>query len=312
MNGHHPTAAQLDRYRRRAASAAETIDIDAHIAACERCFDAVRADAHLTYEQLEAIADGREAPAPHLALCAACRRELADLSAMRDALAEQHAPHRRWWPVAAMLAIALIAGLLMFRGDATNGTVTFTQTPEEPASPKVAPPQRPAQTVALEKPRILETLVTDTAVLRGGGRSGSFALQTPVATVVLEERPNFLWTAVPGATSYEVAVVDVDRGTMATSGTSATSSWRSAAPLPRGRTYAWQVAAETSGGRIVAPGRDAPEARFHVAEQASVEGATPLERGVALATIGALDDAEREFATAGAAKLLQQIRAWRQ
>lgn len=311
MNGLHPTDAQLDRYRRRAASAAETIEVDAHIASCERCFDAVRADAHLTYAQLEAIADGREARAPHLALCAACRGELADLGAMREALAEQHAPHRRWWPVAAMLAIALIAGLLLFRGDATRGTVAVTQPQEEPSAPKVAAP-RPVQTVALQKPAILETLVTDTAVLRGGGGSGSFALQAPVATVVLEERPNFRWAAVPGATSYEVAVVDVDRGTMATSGTSATTTWRSADPLPRGRTYAWQVAAETSGGRIVAPGRDAPEARFHVAEQASVEGATPLERGVAYASIGALDDAEREFTDAGAAGLLQQIRAWRQ
>jgi hypothetical protein len=311
MNGLHPTADQLDRYRRRAATAAETIDVDAHLATCERCFEAVRADAHLTYEQLEAIADGREAPAPHLALCAACRGELADLYAMREALVEQHAPHRRWWPVAAMLAIALIAGLLMFRGDATSGTTAFNQPQEEPSGPKVAAPPQ-TRTVALEKPPILETLVTDTAVLRGGGRSGSFALQAPVATVVLEERPNFRWAAVPGATSYEVAVVDVDRGTMATSGTSATASWRSAAPLPRGRTYAWQVAAETSGGRIVAPGRDGPEARFHVAEQAAVEGATPLQRGVALANVGALDDAEREFEAAGAVDLLQQIRAWRQ
>lgn len=311
MNGPHPTAEQLDRYRRRASPAAETIDVDAHIASCERCFAAVRADVHLTYAQLEAIADGREASAPHLALCDMCRGELADLRAMREALVEQPAPHRRWWPVAAMLAIALIAGLLLFRGDATSGTAAFTQPQEEPSGPKVPPPQ-PAQTIALQKPQILDALLTKPAVLRGTGRSESFALHAPVATVVLDNRPSFRWATVPGATSYEVTVIDVDRGTLAASGTSATTSWQPAAPLSRNRTYAWQVAATTSAGRVVTPGRDAAEARFHVAEDSRVNGATPLDRGVALANLGALDDAEREFEAAGAADLLQQIRAWRQ
>lgn len=311
MNGHHPTAEQLDRYRRRASPAAETIELDAHIAACDRCFEAVRADAHLTYAQLEAIVDEREAPAPHLALCEVCRGELADLRAMREALAEQQAPHRRWWPVAAMLAIALIAGLLLFRGNATSGTVALNQPQEEPSGPKVPPPQ-PAPAVALKKPQILDTLLTKPAVLRGAVGTETFALHAPVATVVLGDRPSFRWVEVPGATSYEIAVIDVERGTMATSGKSAAPSWRSAAPLPRGRTYAWQVAAIKSSGRVVAPGRDAAEARFHVAEASRVDGETPLERGVALANLGALDDAEREFEAGGATDLLQQIRAWRQ
>jgi hypothetical protein len=106
-------------------------------------------------------------------------------------------------------------------------------------------------------------------------------------------------------------VVDADRGTVAASGKTATPSWRPNAPLPRGRTYAWQVAAKTKRGRVVAPGRDAPEARFHVATQSEVDAATPLERGIALARLGALDDAERELESAGAAELLDQVRGWR-
>ncbi|HEX2060310.1 MAG TPA: hypothetical protein VHK90_06185, partial [Thermoanaerobaculia bacterium] len=110
----HPTAEQLDRYRRRRASPAETIEIDAHVASCDRCFAAVRADAHLTYDELEAIADGREANAPHLALCAACRGELADLRAMREALREERTPRNRWWlAAAAMLAVAMLAAWLV-------------------------------------------------------------------------------------------------------------------------------------------------------------------------------------------------------
>src|SRR5688572_8340635 len=110
MNGTHPTAEQLDLYRRRAASPAETIDIDAHVAACDRCFAAVRADEHLTFEQLAALADGRVATDPHLTLCARCRGELDDLQQMREAIRDERVPRRRWpLAAAAMLLIALAA-----------------------------------------------------------------------------------------------------------------------------------------------------------------------------------------------------------
>ncbi len=286
MNGTtHPSAALLERYRRRTATAAETLDVDAHVASCDRCFDAVRADAHLTYDQLEAVAGGSETSAPHLALCDTCRNELTDLRLMRDAIRQEQDAPRCWWPLAAaaMLAIALSAGLLLLRG--------------EPAG--------------LKRPSILDTLVTERHELRRTASSGPFALYTPVATVVLDARPSFRWAAVTGATSYEVAVADLERGTVAASGTSASPCWQPAAPLTRGRTYAWQVAAATNVGRVVAPGPKAPEARFHVATQTKVEGTTPRERGVALARLGALDDAERELKSAGADDLLDEIHTWR-
>jgi hypothetical protein len=286
MNGTtHPSAALLERYRRRAANAAETLDVDAHVASCDRCFDAVRADAHLTYDQLEALAGGSgETTAPHLALCDACRGELTDLRLMRAAIRQEQDAPRRWWlAAAAMLAIALSAGLLLLRG--------------EPAG--------------LKRPSILDTLITEHHELRRTASSGPFALYAPVATVVLDARPHFRWAAVAGAASYEVAVADLERGTVAASGTSASASWQPAAPLTRGRTYAWQVAAATTLGRIIAPGPKAPEARFHVATESTVAGTTPLERGVALARLGALDDAERELKSAGADDLLDEIHTWR-
>lgn len=109
----HLDAEALDRYRRRAAPPAELLDADAHIASCDLCYDAVRADveaidlppangdAHLTYEELEAFVDGRadaldrELIAAHVALCTLCGNELADLSAARDAmgLRSPRAPH---------------------------------------------------------------------------------------------------------------------------------------------------------------------------------------------------------------------------
>jgi anti-sigma factor RsiW len=103
-DSNHPDAEWLDRYRGRTASPAETLAVDAHIAQCDRCYDAVRAEsdaielppadrgAHLTYAELEAFVDGRaealdrELIAAHAASCARCSSELTDLAATRDSL----------------------------------------------------------------------------------------------------------------------------------------------------------------------------------------------------------------------------------
>ena len=109
----HLDAEALDRYRRRVAPPAELLAADAHIAACDRCYEAVRADvdaielppadghAHLSYEELEAFVDGRadaldrELIAAHVASCSLCANALTDLSATRDAmgLPSPRAPH---------------------------------------------------------------------------------------------------------------------------------------------------------------------------------------------------------------------------
>ena len=92
----HPTAEQLDRYRQRLAAPGELLAVDAHVAACNRCYTVVRADVvtvvlrggHLTYEELEAYVDGRadaddrRLVTAHVAQCARCRGQLSDL---RDA-----------------------------------------------------------------------------------------------------------------------------------------------------------------------------------------------------------------------------------
>lgn len=100
----HPDAEALDRYRRRAAPPAELLETDAHVASCDRCYEAVRAEidaielpaegqAHVTYEELEAFVDGRtealdrELLAAHVAFCALCCSDLNDLAATRDVMA---------------------------------------------------------------------------------------------------------------------------------------------------------------------------------------------------------------------------------
>lgn len=312
MNGTHPTAEVLDRYRRRAASPAETLAVDAHVAECDRCFERVRADAHLTFDELVALADGRESSSPHLSLCARCRRELADLNAMRAAMQRPASP-RTWLPFAAAAMLAVVAGgsWMLSRTAPPPPAPQPAPAVVEAAPPPPAPAQRQPAVADLERPPILDTLVTGRAELRGRESGTTFNLQAPVATVVLDDRPKFRWEEVSGATGYEVTVIDVDRGTAAATGTCLTGSWQPISPLRRGETYAWQVAVETDRGRFVSPGREGAEARFHVAEQSTVEGTTPLERGVALARLGALDDAERELASAGATDLLDEVRSWR-
>lgn len=107
-DGVHLDAEARDRYRRRVAPPAELLAADAHLASCDSCYAAVRADvdsielppaehSHVTYEELESFVDGqadaldRELIATHVAFCTPCSNELADLAATRDALSPRSA-----------------------------------------------------------------------------------------------------------------------------------------------------------------------------------------------------------------------------
>lgn len=318
MNGTHPTAGQLESYRRRTAAPADLLEVDAHIASCDRCFAAVRADAHLTFEQLSAyVTRGGERALVerHIALCEPCRGEVNDLLRLRDAMR----PPRRRLPwlaaAAALLAVVFLAVWWSRREAPAPDAPPAVQTAQAPP-PSAAPPRE----IALQKPAIVGELVPEERVLRGAARR-PFTLHAPVATVVLEDRPQFAWAATKSATSYEVVVADLQTSAVAATGASDTPAWRPDKPLPRGRTYAWQVTAHTGLESIMSPGHTGPEARFHVATAAAVTAVeaqtTPLDRGVAMAEHGALDDAERELQRAAeggetrAAPLLAQVRAWR-
>lgn len=109
----HLDEGQLDRYRRRVAAPDELLASDAHLATCDRCYAAVRADAatidlpdapddvHVTYDELETFVDGRadgvdaERVALHTEQCTRCGAELADLAAMRDSMSVPQPVARR-------------------------------------------------------------------------------------------------------------------------------------------------------------------------------------------------------------------------
>jgi hypothetical protein len=259
---------------------------------------------HLTYDELERWTDGsadtveRELAAAHLSRCPRCTAEAADLAKMAEAMRATGKPRGQWWLVAAAVLVLAVTWLLM-RGDDAPQPVAPVAAPRAVVEPKA---------VTLAKPAILATLVRPAPVLRGDEEK-SFALRAPVGTVVTDDRPQFVWEAVAGARSYDVVIADANGEVVAT-GTSREASWRPLRALQRDRTYTWQVTAKTDAGRVRAPGAAGAEALFHVGLHGP-HGTTPRERGIELAQMGALDEAERELERAGATDLLAQVRSWR-
>jgi hypothetical protein len=337
MNPIHPTPEQIDRYRTRAGAADELLAVDQHISECDRChatlgraasdeivLDIAGESEHLTYDEMEQWLDGRaddverELIEGHRDICDLCRNELADLARVRDAMrgaeagaSKQQTFVRMWLPIAAIVAIAAAGGLLFFQKNRVPHMEDRRSRPSGQAGLPV-----------LQRPAIIATLAGETSALRSGeaGRA-TFSLRQPVATVVLDPRPQLRWETVAGARSYTVTVVDADTGAVSFTGTSRTDSLQLDQSLERGHPYSWQVSAHRGAEVITAPRPPAPEARFCVAtrEQADAIAALPkeahLQRGILLAKQGSLDDAERELELARepeARGLLDRVRSWRQ
>jgi len=144
----------------------------------------------------------------------------------------------------------------------------------------------------------------------------------------LSTRPIFNWQPLPGATSYQVHVLDTDFKVVAESGPVTATSWSPPTALDRGVVYLWQVSAVKEGEVISAPTAPRPEARFkiltgsktrEVQQAVKARAGSPLALGIIFAHAGLLDDAEREFQNAlsrtqdaaMARKLLQNVSALR-
>lgn len=136
------------------------------------------------------------------------------------------------------------------------------------------------------------------------GGSKTFALASPVGTVVASPRPRFAWQTLAGAERYVVDVYDESFRKVATSGDVSGTEWTPASDLKRGAVYSWEVTAYTADGPKSAPAPPAPQARFRVLDESRAselrraERAAPrshLALGVLYARVGLLDEAEREF-----------------
>ena len=120
------------------------------------------------------------------------------------------------------------------------------------------------------------------ALMGGTPDAAVFGPLSPVGTVVESDRPLFRWSAMPGASRYQVAIVDARFEEVARSEAVTGTEWTPARPLPRGVTLSWQLTATTARGAVQAPVPPAPEARFRVADArtaASLDDARRAARG---------------------------------
>lgn len=166
-------------------------------------------------------------------------------------------------------------------------------------------------------------------VLMSGGADGvPFRLKGPFGVVLRSRSPSLGWEPLAGADAYSVTVVDDAGRVVARSPELKQTTWTVSPALPRGKTYAWQVAARKDGAEVVSPAPPAPEARFKVLDAAQVAALERAERnargshlalGVLYARAGLLEDAERELRALlarnprsdVARRLLQSVRAAR-
>jgi hypothetical protein len=185
------------------------------------------------------------------------------------------------------------------------------------------------ETQQLTAPTAIRDLAGKESRLLGSSEKlDRFALLSPVGTLIRSSRPTLRWQDLPGATSYNVAILDLDLNVIEKSDPITGKSWTPQRQLKRNVIYIWQVTAIRDGREITAPAAPAREARFKIlsSEKASALSGisseianSHLKLGIVYAHDGLLDDAEREFRAAIAAdedaaiarKLLQAARQMR-
>lgn len=164
---------------------------------------------------------------------------------------------------------------------------------------------------SLELPDDLKALSTIPKSIPIDDTMAGMPLVSCAATCVRATRPTLAWQAVEGAQEYTIVLFNQQGRPLYYGGPTGETSWTPPAPLQRGVTYTWRVAAYRPGAG--AGSGSAPPAseklagaasRFRVIDAAS---ATALERalraapgsrvaaGVLYARAGLLDDAGREF-----------------
>jgi len=177
------------------------------------------------------------------------------------------------------------------------------------------------------KPSVIDLFDRSSVVLRGGSSEDEyFNVISPYRTVIGQDKPDFHWSTLSGASSYVVSVYDKDLRLVVTSEPLTVSHWRIPLQLKHGEIYTWIVTAHKDGKEVVAPLLPA-RAEFMIIAQTDLvslnrklkAGSSKLGRGVIYAEAGLLDDAEREIQAhlvmnptdKSGKQLLRTIKSWR-
>ncbi len=367
MSVEHLSADQLARLKKRSLAGAELLAADDHLAACEACRDklgarsmaapgwaeladgmraaAAAAAEHIPYELLQGYADGecpeaeRTRMEAHLAECASCRNEAADLMAFGAALRARRAGPVRYarylilGPIAAVLAIGVVLMQPREQGPQLAAwlrdggkTIGLDRGGRLAGAGAAAGAERDMLVAALRDGRIAvaipEGLRGKQSVLLGADSGEKrFRVLSPVGEPVLRDEPEFRWEALGQARAYKVEVFDADYQPVASSPEVSGTAWTADRPLERGKAYAWQVTAMRNGSPVKAPEPADAEARFQIVsgadanaiEQARGEPAGHLLMATLYAHAGLCREALAEMDALvrenGGSALVRQIRA---
>jgi hypothetical protein len=341
----HVTDEEIDRLGRRELTPTELMRFADHVAACGDCrqrlsrrrgvetaeiaLDRALSDPvdHVPEPDIHAFVDGRldaarrRDIAGHLDRCAACAEEVRDLQqfAAADRSRARFRPAHWYGGLAAAASLVLVVVMFGLLRTKTTQQVASNQdvpgvsvdgqgnvarvdglTDEEMATVRGALASR-----RLPFPVTLRDLIGTRSTLLGDAAGAGFELSAPVSTGVLTDRPSLHWAPLSGAATYVVTLQNEATGETLSSPALHDRTWIPDAPLERGHTYLWQVAAASNGIETVSPSPPDPPAKFFVvsAEDASRLAKIPashIVRGILYADAGLVDDAERELAAAAA------------
>jgi hypothetical protein len=298
----------------------------------------VSSNGHLSDDEIDVLIDQR-GHHPHLDECAMCRAEVEDLRRFDAGSEPIPFPKRtaRRWLIAAAIAFAVLglsAIAFFVRRTTPDANPVIASKPASVTSPAPAAVASLADGagkialledgtiagVTLRSPRdgddaraVLSghsiPIPTFIAAMPGavrGGIASAHPLRAiePFRSAVIEPRPRFSWTAIPGAQNYRVEIFDSAYEEITRSEPLHGTSWTPSKPLPAGIDLSWHVVAGTGSTEMSSAGSDRAEAVFRVLtpeESAEVETSAAhyqgshLFRGLLYSRHGLLHDAEREY-----------------
>jgi hypothetical protein len=313
---HHLNDATLRQFIAHELPADSVLAVDDHLSECGDCRERLARlgaanarvavletgllglDAHLSEEDVQRYAKG-DLSSPeradldrHLGGCPSCAGEVSDLESFIRA--RSLPPRRYYLAAAAAVVLAILGAFAAGRWFSEPSVPGLASLPENIRGRVDA-----ALRAGVAEPP--DSLTGPPEVLMGAAETAAFRLLQPLGTVTVSDRPEFRWEPLAEAESYEVAVVEAERGSFEIQESVPSTSWTPAAALPRDRTYLWQVTARRSGESITVPSPPAPMARFRVMDGEAAEAIERLARiepdshlviGVLCALTGARAEAE--------------------
>jgi hypothetical protein len=289
----HLSDTELRDFKTGALAPDDLLRADDHLSACDQC--RARAVAllvgepadHLSDDDLQLFVQGRldpgayDAARHHLANCSTCAGQAADLRAWIQPTAAPRIQQRRLALAAAILAAAVIPTVIWQMRSGRQNTPPSLSGIEALAPAEQARVQAALSAGAASLPDFMADVKSSREVLMGepGNPGDTFNLVAPVATGTVSDRPRFEWQPLAGADGYIVTVFD-ERSSVVAQGAAVTeTNWEPPTPLPRDRTFVWQVTAHRGSQSITAPAAPTPPARFHIIGESQAKVLGEVEAG---------------------------------